>query len=358
MTQVVIVEPGFRGHRMEYLRTALSLAEAEGTDVAVALSDPGRSSIEFHQEIESTRTAPVRACVLQERSSLWRRLLDIWRLQHSCPNARWLFLNVDEYLLALFLMPFRRPHGVRGILLRPPRSANFKSALKGWIVRRLERRGYALRPLVSPIHPGSTAAEGVVLDPSGLWETDASDEVAADYRQKILTWKSLGSTPVVGVVGALNFRKSIDELIDAASCSDSFRLLIVGSPDTEFADHLKNRLNLLSDGAVFVDLRRLSEPELDAAIAAVDCLALLYSNRVGSSGLLTRAVRLSTPVVAWGNDTVVGATQSLELGAVARGLEPHELSRAVLVASRISLKASSSDLRDGVRDSWRALLNG
>lgn len=343
----VLVEPGYRGHRMEYVSYAARVLSKSGRRADVAVSPQGRCSEEFSELSISmfNQVAPI----LVERNTLLGRICDLLRLRRQFKGYRKVFLNVDEYLAPLavvgFLLGYRH---CAGIVMRP------RSGVKSYIVGYLERRGMRVLALGSPLDPAG--AREMVLDPSGLIPPAPTQESMA-FEVRLQAWREAGpALPVVAVVGALDPRKSIDALVDAASAG-SLRLVLVGKPSTrEYGEALLARIQELPELVAWHRLARVDEATLDVAIAASDWLALLYSNQVGSSGILTRAVRLGTPVMAWGNRTVCDAVRTYRLGSILPAPEIGAIRECLLEPTLLRARTTSHLLLRDVQGSWDRLL--
>jgi glycosyltransferase involved in cell wall biosynthesis len=352
---VAIIEPGFHGHRMEFVAYAAKIAQQDGASAILATSAKAAASDEFATEFGHGPGTTTCDAFLAQSPKVWSRLQDLRNLRRRHGSANWVFMNVDEYLLPLALYGlFVRLPTVRGVMLRPPNAASSaKGRVKQAVVRHLLRRGITLLPLTSPLMQHDLV--GVLLDPSGMQARPGDAEPDAVWLSELSAWQRAAPGTVVAVIGALTERKNIDALLAAAEQTAGFRLILAGKPDPSYSGSLMELLSGRDALRVRSDLRRLPESEMDKVIETADCVALLYSNEIGSSGILARCVRLGTPVVAYGNATVTSVAR-LGAGVVANDLLPTTLAEAVDAARDHQLRFSVDELADSVSSSWRLLM--
>lgn len=315
MRPLLIIEPGYRGHRMEFVELALRLGLADGRPVAAAVSKEGLLSEEWRSQSLSAGTDYVEVLpVLKEANSFHNRSADLRALAESHGGWDWFFPNVDEYVAALVMQARRQSlRRVRGVVMRPTSAKRRRGLMKTGVLSAAKALGAQLHPLESPLVANS---RGSVLDPSGL-RGSASELDFENEKASLINWiGSEPSSPVLCVAGVLDERKHIEVALELAR-RRTCRVLLVGKPSSvAYGTHLATSARAAGEQWVRANLTRVSEAQLDAAIAVSDCLLLLYSNVAGSSGLLPRAWRLGVPVVAWGNETVVAAVRRNNIGVV------------------------------------------
>ncbi len=107
------------------------------------------------------------------------------------------------------------------------------------------------------------------------------------------------------IAGVLSPRKGIREVVQALSSgSEELRrrvtLVIAGELDERHTAYITENIQLLRDksGKVVVDLRLITEKELDAYIEASDAVLTAYRGFKGSSGILIRAAHFGKPVIS------------------------------------------------------------
>lgn len=342
------------GHRLQYAVVAAEVLLGAGLSPELALSDEGKRSAELRQA-RPAGDLPVMDVQLIYEAGFRSRFGDLRRLRNSQSDG-WVFTNSDEYLLPLALTSaFRRLPQVRCLVMRPPRSSSLKDRVKRACIGRLESKGCRVWELRSPYEARSSDVD-CVLDPSGLAMSThgtSGNPVAA----ALASWRGEDTRPIVCVVGVQSPRKCIAELLEAAEAHGGFRVVLAGKPDSaEYEIELIARTKTMPDDLAHLELRILSEDELDSVLDVSDAVALLYSNAVGSSGILNRAISHRVPVIAWGNDTVVDVAKS-GAGIVATGLDVGSLSDAVLraAASRNPFLDKTPDLTT-VMESWNRWL--
>lgn len=360
---VLVVETSSAGHRLEYVRLIAELAAEHGASIELATTAAVIESEEYERELRTR--ANVRAhAVLEPGKSLRVQLVNTWRsLRRAAAGSSVLVIpNIDEKLVALALFhPLFRRVDVRGIVMRPvdssetrPPKLRLKAALISW----LRGRGEGILDLVSPIALASDVTAGTyIVDPSGLLGTFSADVPMNEAGRSLEEWKSSASTPVLGILGMLNDRKCVEEILRAAIDTRAFRLVIAGKPSSpEFGERLVELAQTLGAQGAFLLPRGLSARELEGCVRSCDVLSLAYRNERGSSGFLMHAVRNGIPVLGFRNETVNEAIARLHLGAILAGLDVNEVSRGVLEAAGTTVgRVAFQDIASLCRSQWRAL---
>ncbi len=204
---------------------------------------------------------------------------------------------------------------------RPRLHRNPTRMLKS-IVRYLIRVGLARRPRVRVITLASSsetvrAADNKVHDAVPI---DCTPADIASFAADELSGVGTTSTFWFGVLGVINHRKNLpviaDALLDLADNSTvEPGLVLAGSVATECQDEVLSALARLTAAGIPTRLvDNLDDTRFDAAIGAVDVVIVAYSND-GPSGVLAKAARLGTRVVAAGSKTLRNDVERLELGA-------------------------------------------
>lgn len=349
--RVVVVEPDFAGHKLGFARIAVSICRVASREVTFATSQLAIDAADLDFELGGVSDLLVDGC-LSHSASVIDRIRDVWRLSGR-HEGRFVYLNADEYLVPLALVTLLRPQRGSGILMRPPVSRRPTDRLKRLAIAFLRHRSFDILPLVSPLGDQAPGGGGLV-DPDGLIAPEA-DEQGVALGELIGAWRSEAGPPVLAVVGTLSRRKALDVVL-SASAAGVCRALLVGDPgDAEFAGEIRSLAALARPRSCMMILRRVTEFELDVAISMADCVALLYSNEVGSSGITARCWRLRRPVVGWRNQTVRQAIDRHGMGTVVAALDVDSLKSAMSAA----VHATTEDMpRVDFLPSWQRLVLG
>lgn len=354
---MIVVEPGFRGHRLDYVHRAVAMHRECGTGPSLlATSIQASGSDEFRSQW-TEMDAPRLLCYINERATLRNRLSDLLIIRRAVVQQRMIpklfFPNVDEYLLPLFLlMPFMGRMHVSGIIMRPPSGHSLRVQVKRCIVWILRLVGYDLAQLSNSLL--RVQPVGAVLDPSGL-KPCPPDMDGRLLREDVEDWLQSLDQPTIGLIGVLDDRKNLEKIVQWAVDTGQFRVILAGKPES---DEIADRLNMIASRdpvRVFRVFRRLTEYEIDVLVSASTCIGLLYDNASGSSGMVTVAARLGIPILAWGNETVVQLALD-GYGAEVAALDPESL---MIAMSQVGAPWDAPPLESRLEAcdaSWRRLI--
>jgi hypothetical protein len=199
-------------------------------------------------------------------------------------------LKISKAVLAVLAMATRSLHRVAGF-------AGRDDFAKGWIVKRLRD------PAVNTAHARDRAELRRKLD------------LPADRR-------------IVGIIGAIDARKSVPLLYDATVASgDDADLLVAGAVTDDVADWLAARTPE-QRGRLILRARHLDNDELDQLVAACDVVSVVQLNK-GPSGIMGKALTAGVPVVSAGSKV-----RAHELGVTHGGLATDMTAPAVAAALR------------------------
>ncbi|WES62860.1 hypothetical protein P0L94_10355 [Microbacter sp. GSS18] len=358
VTGVLIAEQSNTGHRLEYVRVLLEMARAAGITATILTSEEAHASEEYQRELADVRPICARGASLIRHSTIWSNFVNTWRILATAKRESSCIVipNVDEKLAALAICGLFFPTLiVRGVVMRPAGPVRWRSWIKNGLVRVLRARGYDLRDLVSP-----TAAERgafSLIDPSGLLDRRSGGPVGmSDLARDLQAWRASSPKPVVGIVGVLNERKSVEQLLLGASAAQSFRVLLAGKPSSDaLAGRYAAQLSALGADAKGL-LRSLTVEEFGVVLDSLDALALLYTNEAGSSGLLTHALVRGIPAIGYRNESVNAALERLGIGSAVASLSPNEIADTVLSLSAVRVDRDALDqIRNECLSQWAAL---
>jgi hypothetical protein len=198
-------------------------------------------------------------------------------------------LKISKAVLAVLAMATRTLHRAAGF-------AGRDDFAKGWIVKRLRD------PAVNSAHARDRAELRRKLD------------LPADRR-------------IVGIVGAIDARKSVPLLYDAVVASGADAdLLIAGAVSDDVQEWLDARTAEQRERLI-LRCRHLENDELDQLVAACDVISVVQLNK-GPSGIMGKALTAGVPVVSAGSKvraheldvTRGGLATAMTAPAVATGL--------------------------------------
>lgn len=199
-------------------------------------------------------------------------------------------LKVGKAALAMLAM-------ATGTLHRAAGFAGRDDFAKGWIVKRLRD------PAVNTAHARDRAELRRKLD------------LPADRR-------------IVGIIGAIDARKSVPLLLDATvASSDEADLLVAGAVSDDVAQWLDSRTSEQLQRLI-LRRRHLENDELDQLVAACDVISVVQLNK-GPSGIMGKALTAGVPVVSAGSKV-----RAHELGVTGGGLATEMTAPAVAEALR------------------------
>lgn len=198
-------------------------------------------------------------------------------------------LKISKAVLALLAMATRSLHRAAGF-------AGRDDFAKGWIVKRLRD------PAVNTAHARDRAELRPKLD------------LPTDRR-------------IVGIIGAIDARKSVPLLYEATVASgDDADLLVAGAVTDDVAEWIDSRTPEQLQRLI-LRTRHLDNDELDQLVAACDVVSVVQLNK-GPSGIMGKALTAGVPVVSAGSKvrahelgvTKGGVATDMTASAVAAGL--------------------------------------
>ncbi|WP_445444046.1 hypothetical protein [Clavibacter sp. km3a] len=338
---VLILEGNGDGHRFYFVRLLADAIVADGGR-AVLVTRPGEMdgahAAEFLRDLPSGFTvvevpdADVAAASRVARDTGARRIV--------IPDG-------DRHLVDLVT---RRgadlPH-VTALIMREPdlRRQAVRSSARQWAKRATMtlaglRRSTTVTVLKSSVWAGRSRFP-VAQDPVTL-AAGPDDVVALRVH-----WGLDADRRWFAVVGAISARKNLPLVAEAFArvAGPGMGLLVGGAV---FDDQLDEAGPHLAEarrrgaGVVIVD-RMLEDVELDAAIAAVDCVVLAHSNE-GPSGIFGKAVMSGTRLIASGAASLRGDAQAVPTHAVWTPLSADAMARAMEEAAAADRPAAVSDM--------------
>ena len=313
---VLIFEPDYQGHRLQYVRTMLPglLGIADRVTVALARDAPQSREFQLHLGELATRVdvdpwmPPVRRGILsgaRDRIGLLRQSIRRVRPGHAylpyadglaqllgLPGAWSWTVPPDVELEALML---------RGGLGYPSTSA--RHSLKVESSWRLATRPpwyqlYHLDPIVygRARERVGDAARRLRLMP------DPVEQPAAGGREAVLARYGLPTDGrYVGAAGMMHRHKGVDRLIRAfaqAGLPATDRLLLAGPQEPPIRETLGDVVSLVRDNRILSVDRTLSAQELADLIRVMDVVCVPYARHIGSASIVIRAAAAGRPVLA------------------------------------------------------------
>lgn len=297
---VLIVEPNHRGHRFMYVRLLAEAAADLGARVVVIVAESALGSPEIEAHLSCL---PPTAALRAERELAVR---DVERISREEAADRVVIPDGDRFALRVGLAgSWRGSGGLAVLVMRARRQPARLSALTWEVKRRLLERAEQV-PRVEVIALVSALETGPHSAPS------APDPVAlcagvADVEALRAEWSMSEDRYWFGVLGVVSGRKNLDVVLAALAKSalDCVGVVVAGRLDSAVVEGTRDVVHELRSRGVDVRVqnRHLSNIEFDAAIAAVDCVIVAHDNE-GPSGVLAKAVRAGTRVLAAGADSL------------------------------------------------------
>lgn len=335
--RIVVLEPNFRGHRMDYVKQLWEHAHALNIELILASSSDTLRSDEYRLRFGSDERYPrfIDLGPLPDIGSPeywdWMTKSLKYVAEAECPD-RVVILEGDKFLPHLVLRG--RPRGagqVTVLMMRYPERpmllgrASMAAVAKVFFAVLARLRGHdvvALAPSDGGIMHHKSALVRRVPDPISL---SASGESIAAYRKAV---SMTSGCFWFGVFGHITERKCVDLVARAAAEATMIApcgLLIAG----RFGDGERERCApafdalISSGGRLLIDDRLLSNEELDSAIGAVDVVVIAYTTP-GPSGILAKAAAMSKELLVAGRgigaDGTCRTTVELSQGTVAAAM--------------------------------------
>ena len=300
-SRVLMVELGGQGHRFYYVRLLVEEALSRGARVAlVTRLDPiTRDHLEVHLGDVLDRVE-----VMELPTPGWSDVESVARDWQ--PNLT-VVPEADHYVLRLLARGGWRAPGTLSLVIMRARVPSVGTPLRSSVANVVKAIGVTSLLLMPGIRlrvlRGQTWSSGgwwpSVNDPATLQVT--ADDVA-ELRSR---WGLEPDRFWVGVLGAVTENKNLPLVVEAVSDvagDHSIGLLVAGriAPSIQPAmPELEQQL--AAAGAAFVvQDRLLTDIELDASVAAIDCMALAYSHN-GPSGTFGKALLAGTRVISAGS---------------------------------------------------------
>lgn len=300
-SHVLLVELGGQGHRFYPVRLLAEEALDRGARVTVLTRiHPGtREHLEVHLGALLSRIE-----VIELHGPTWR---DVERTSHDQGADLTVVTEADHYLVRLLLRAGWRGRGQLSLLVMRARVPDVGTPVRSAMANVVKS------VIVTALHVLPRVRFGVLR--SQLWRRrsiwppvhDPATTVAgpADIASLRDAWRMDDAHYWVGVLGAVTENKNLPLVVDAVAEVARIRpvgLVVAGRVSPSLDDELARMQDVLEAAGVPMILhnRLLSEVELDAAVAAIDCMALAYSHN-GPSGTFGKALLSGTRVVAAGS---------------------------------------------------------
>jgi hypothetical protein len=296
--RILLLENNPSGHHLAYIRILADAASANGDEVYLGVSSDVLNSAEFGVHMSGI-TGRVKSLSYEDESPK-----GVAALANRVSANLTVVPDGDHIALRLGLSKGWQGHGELSLLLmrdslQPSRVwgwARLKLMLKNVLIQRVS--AFANVTLVRL--RSSTWIEhqqGVAFDPISVSVSPERREVLAR------AWALTDDRYWFGVLGAISFRKNVALVARSllSSGCESPGLLLAGKPDPGVLESAAVELDALRRAGIPVRIvdRLLTEVELDAAVASVDCVVLAHSNE-NPSGIMGKAAVAGTRVLAAG----------------------------------------------------------
>lgn len=301
--RVLIVETACAGHHLVYARLLADAALGRGASVAIAATARVVSDARFALHLGDIQ-GNIQVVEIEEGVSLGHlqelgRRLDAYvvLVPDALPFGSNLLLGKRSRIPELRLLVMNDPRWKLEGTLRPQPTQWAKLLFLLLVSRRRGQVIYWLRP------PGyQSNDENYVCDPVIIESTTESVKLAASELRKRL--EVADDVFWFGLVGGIGDWKNPSMVIEACIAAQArtgrrLGLLVIGQWRASLS--LADAQSALRDGgvAMVTDERNLTNAEINAAIAALDCLVLAYSTHAPNS-TAGKAAALGVRVVAAG----------------------------------------------------------
>lgn len=315
--QIVIFEPLYHGHRMDYVSHVCKEARRVDAQVILASSNETFTSAEYAARFANTPHAPLPAPIGPLSPFRGRRYLAwlarrLWACASAHREAEFFIPEGDKvlYIAALFRLRWRAPITV--LVLRAPVSeptggrAKVVAWLKALGIQTASTVG--VRPLIlSPaVEVQDTYKfEGFPAVPDPV-DFNADDQSVAEYVSKLPIRPGF---KLAAVVGHVSRRKNLDLILEALTDQrlSDWALLVAGQIEPEERARCMPLIESIraAGRSVILDDRLLDSWEINAAISRATCVVVAHSSE-GPSGILGKAR-------AAGTFAITAGAQSLKL---------------------------------------------
>ncbi|MCV7345441.1 glycosyltransferase [Mycolicibacterium rhodesiae] len=330
----LVVEPNPEGHHLDYVGLIVDSCRSRGRRAVVLTTADA---------IESTQWSVHLGTIAPEVTIQPARafsLADIARVATEASADLTIIPDGDKYLFDIFRKGWTGPGKLSVLSMRAdgqPKKSIWPLRLRG-IAKKALILGADLRPRVrvsalrSP-HVRRSEPLHWIPDPVVL-------RCTSEERHKVRDdLRSHGDRYWVGVYGVITPRKNLPQIIHALLGQPNvpnIGLLIAGSIDEEVVEAAEPLLRTFdAAGGQVVHLSgTLTDAEFDAAIGAVDCVVVAYTNE-GPSGIALRAAASGRRLVLAGAKSLNRDARYLGEQAIWSTLDVESLSRAIQQASSL-----------------------
>jgi hypothetical protein len=339
---VLILEGNASGHRFYYVRL-LADAVLAGGGRPVLVTAPGQ--MESPQAVEFLRGLPSSFTVLEiPRADMGPAS----RLARDMGAGRIVIPDGDRHLIPLLTRRGRDLPHTTALIMREP------DLRRGQGLRSLARQ---LMKLATMTITGLRCSTTVVVLKSSVWAGESRFPVAQDPVTLAATpddvaavreqWGLEAGRRWFAVVGAITARKNLPMVAEAFAriAGDGVGFLVGGAIlDGQLDEAEPHLTEARRRGArvVVVD-RMLEDVELDAAIAAADCVVLAHSNE-GPSGIFGKAVVSGTRLLVAGASSLRDDARAVPTHARWTPLAVDAMAQAMADASTAEPPAAVSDM--------------
>lgn len=323
---VIIAEDNPGGHRLNYVRMMI-VEYSRNCLVVFSTTQKVLDSPEFRLYLSGIRQLFVtRLTAKTEVRDLEKESIRIGSVAVVIPEADGLLAGVyrkrrwlgSGQLCLLIMRENRQDYSLRSF---------FSNSLKRILIKILRRAENMRIVTLAPAVSWSPDASFKAPDPV---EYAPREEEIEKFREQML---NSGADFWYGIVGALSGRKNISmvggAILEMGRKDVGF--LLAGRVGADVQDEVEStRRSFVENGVPFIAVDRLlSEGEIDAVIAALDCVVLAHSNE-GPSGILGKAVAAKTLVVAAGARSLRADCKNLPQSSLWAPLAKRKIVRAML----------------------------
>jgi glycosyltransferase involved in cell wall biosynthesis len=272
-----------------------------------------------------------------------------------------IFMEFDRYQLSFLMTKFKC--GISGILFRPHhRLVTSNNGIRKTFVSKLTRikkrladKMLARNPMIQNIY--------ILNDIDG---TELLNKLHRSAKFKYLpdpiyTYKPVTSLSTLNgfshtsykylIFGALDERKNIANILKAysrAKLNFDSELLLIGSAETSYLEHLKDLISKLNSidnehKKVFIRAEFVTDEEMDYYFSISDVSLLIYKDFFGSSGLLGRVVLHKKKVIGSNAGVIGDLINKYELGISCDPYDILDMAKAFSSISKYKVNAAACD---------------
>lgn len=316
--KVLIYEPSFTGHRLQYVRIMINALVKLADEVVFVTSNDVPESAQYKthiQDLEGIFTLD--ASISRNSGNLVGHAINSVRSfllaikQHKPVHVYVPYADGFAQILGLFrfmgLAKIDKNMRLEILIMRAeyfPNTEGWKTKIKNWFwFKMIDCSGAEIVHFLNSVVYENIKLSNILRRSSPALMSEPVEHMEVI---DINTARSDLDIPVNGryisCFGALDKRKGIDLLLHAfssANLNENDRLLLMGPVSLEVRQIIDSKYaSLLGDGRLILVDRYITQDELVAGLCASNLVCTPYPEHLGSSGIVVRAATIGKPVLA------------------------------------------------------------